>query len=166
MRGLKWQVPVAAVSILAQVALAAAGTVKVQRTIGFSDGADVRPKIREECRLQTKVPKFLSDFSSAVDLVEGDVGQAGRVLSMRITDVHAPGGGMFSGPKWMTVKGELRQDGRTIGSFTARRGSGGGVFGGYKGTCAIIGRCAKAIGKDIAAWLESPANDSRLGDAR
>lgn len=168
MRGLKWQVAVAVVvaGILVQVGSASAGTVKVPQTIGFSDDADVRPKVKDECQVQTKVPKFLKDFSSDVELVEGDPGGAGRVLSMRITEVHAPGGGAFSGPKWVTVKGELHEDGRVIGNFTARRGSGGGVFGGYKGTCAIVGRCAKTIGKDIAAWLESPGKDSRLGDAR
>ena len=65
----------------------------------------------------------------------------------------------------MTVKGTLREDGKPIGNFTAERFSGGGVFGGYKGTCAIVGRCAKAIGKDISIWLQNPGKNSRLGDA-
>jgi hypothetical protein len=87
------------------------------------------------------------------------------VLELTISQVHAPGGGAFSGAKSMTVKGVLRDNGKEIGSFTATRYSGGGVFGGYKGTCAIVGRCAKAIGKDIAQWLEDPKKGSELGDA-
>ncbi len=166
MRNLKWQIPMVVAVVLVQVAFASAGTVKVLQTIGFSEGSDVRPKIKDECQLQTKVPKFLKEYSSDVELVASDPGSTGRVLSMRVTQVHAPGGGMFSGPKWMTVTGELHEDGQMLGSFTARRGSGGGAFGGYKGTCSIIGRCAKAIGKDIAAWLKSPGKDARLGDAR
>ena len=164
MRVLRVQLLVTAVAVLGVAALASAGTVQVPRTIGFSEGADVRAKVKDECQLQTKVPHFVGEFSSDVELVDGD--GAGRVLSMRITDVHAPGGGMFSGPKWMAVKGELREGGQTIGTFTARRGSGGGAFGGYKSTCAILGRCAKAIGKDIAGWLKNPSTDARLGDAR
>jgi len=167
MRSVKWQIPtMVVVGVLMQAAFASAGTVKAAQTIGFADDADVRPKIKDECKLQTKVPAFLKDFSSDVELVTGDPGGTGRVLSMRVTQVHAPGGGMFSGPKWMTVTGELHEDGEMIGNFTARRGSGGGAFGGYKGTCSILGRCAKTIGKDIAAWLNSPGKDSRLGDAR
>ena len=61
--------------------------------------------------------------------------------------------------------GTLRENGKKIGNFIATRYSGGGAFGFYKGTCAIAGRCAKAIGKDIADWLKSPGVDSRLGDA-
>ena len=42
--------------------------------------------------------------------------------------------------------------------------SGGGVFGGYKGTCAIIGRGARAIGRDISTWLGNPTDGAELGD--
>ena len=80
----------------------------------------------------------------------------GRVLALEITEVHAPGGGAFSGPKWMSVKGELFDNGKQIGSFRAKRLSTGGAFGGFKGTCAIIGRCSKTLGSDIAGWLGSP----------
>ena len=33
------------------------------------------------------------------------------------------------------------------------RNSGGGFGGGYKGSCSVLGRCTKALGKDIAGWL-------------
>lgn len=33
------------------------------------------------------------------------------------------------------------------------RQSGGGVFGGVTGTCAIMDRIAAALGRDVAAWL-------------
>jgi len=80
--------------------------------------------------------------------------------------VHAPGGGAFSGPKWMSVRGALHENGKVIGSFCAKRINGGGPFGQFKGTCAIVGRSAKVIGRDIAGWLEKPTQDAKLGDAR
>ena len=142
-----------------------AGNVKVLRVVPIAEKASVPEKVRSECGLQDKVPAFLSSFASDVELVDSELGTQGRILELHIGDVHAPGGGAFSGPKWMTVTGVLREDGRKVGSFTAKRFSGGGMFGAYKGTCAIVARCAKAIGKDIAGWLRSPQDGARLGDA-
>ena len=140
------------------------GSVKVLRTIPF-DADAASQKIQDECELQNKVPKFLDAYSERVELVDGSLGKSGRILELEITEVHAPGGGAFSGPKWMTVEGVLRDNGREVGSFTASRYSGGGVFGAYKGTCAIVGRCAKTLGKDIANWLENPQKGSKLGNS-
>jgi hypothetical protein len=66
----------------------------------------------------------------------------------------------------MTVKGQLYENGKEADSFRAKRFSTGGMFAGFKGTCSIIGRCTKAIGEDIARWLEVPTANAKLGDAR
>jgi hypothetical protein len=66
----------------------------------------------------------------------------------------------------MTVRGQLYDRGRQIGSFRAKRYSTGGAFGAFKGTCAIIGRCTKALGQDIATWLAAPSQNAEIGDAR
>ena len=152
--------------LLLSGAPAPAGTesIKVLRVVPFAKEAQVPQKVQDECDLQTKVPAFLSKYASDVELVDGKLGTTGRVLDLRIRDVHAPGGGAFSGPKWMTVTGVLRENGREVARFSAKRFSSGGVFGGYKGTCAIIGRCAQTIGKDIANWLQNPKNGAQLGD--
>jgi hypothetical protein len=62
------------------------------------------------------------------------------------------------------VRGKLYQDGKEIGAFTGRRNSMGGAFGGFKGSCSVLGRTVKALGKDIAQWLVQPAKGSQLGD--
>jgi len=144
----------------------AAGTVKVQRSIPFAATAQVSAAVRDQCQLQTKVPEFLSQAAGgSVELVEGALNRkAGRVLEMEIIEVHSPGGGVFSGAKWMTVKGELYDRGKQIGSFRAKRSSGGGAFAAYKGTCGIIGRCTKTLGQDIATWLAAPTANASLGE--
>jgi hypothetical protein len=65
----------------------------------------------------------------------------------------------------MTVKGELYDRGKQIGSFRAKRYTTGGAFGAFKGTCSIIGRCTKTIGEDIARWLAAPTQNAIIGDA-
>jgi hypothetical protein len=159
---------VAGAFVLAALPAAAADTTKLARSIPFAANASVPAAVREQCSLQTKVPEFIQQAGgSSVELVDGALNRkAGRVLEMEITEVHAPGGGGFSGPKWMTVKGELYDKGKQIGSFRAKRYSTGGAFGGFKGTCAIIGRCTKAIGSDIASWLSAPTQNAELGDAQ
>lgn len=142
-----------------------AGAVQVLRAIPFASESGAPQKVKDECALDTKVPSFLAEYNSSVQLVDGALGESGRVLTLEITQVHAPGGGAFSGPKSMTVKGTLRENGQEVGNFTASRYSGGGAFGGYKGTCGIVGRCAKAIAKDISEWLSKPGVNSSLGDA-
>ena len=159
---------VAGVYVLALAPAAAAEPVKVLRSIPFASTAQVPPAVKEQCQLQTKVPEFLSQAAGAnVQLVDGALNRkVGRVLEWVISEVHAPGGGAFSGPKWLTVKGELFDRGKQIGSFRAKRFTTGGAFGAFKGTCSIIGRCSKAVGEDIAKWLAAPTQNAEIGDAR
>ena len=158
----------AAGALMLMAAGAASAQTKVQRSIPFAANAAVPQAVRDQCQLQTKVPEFVAaSAGSSVELVDGAVSRkTGRVLEMEITEVHAPGGGAFSGAKWMTVNGTLYDRGKSIGNFRAKRFSTGGAFGGFKGTCAIIGRCAKAIGTDIAGWLAAPTANANLGDAQ
>ena len=155
-------------ALLAAAPARAAEVVKIQRSIPFATTAQVPPKVRDSCQLQSKLSGFIAESAgSSVQVVDGPLPRGvGRVLEMEITEVHAPGGGAFSGPKWMTVKGELFDRGKSVGSFRAKRFTTGGAFGAFKGTCSIIGRCTKALGQDIAAWLAAPTANAEIGDAR
>ena len=148
---------------VAGAAIAEGGAIKVAREIPVAESSDVREAVRNECKLQTKVTMFLDKYSEQVELVDDPSGSGDR-LELTITKVNAGGGGAWSGPKSMTVKGQLFQNGKPGPTFTASRYSGGGMFAGYKGTCSIVGRCAKTIGKDISKWLENPTDGAALGD--
>ncbi len=145
-------------------AAAADAAIGIPRVVPFAEGVDVPAAVRDECQLGEKVSSFLKQSASNVDI--SDDPKQGRYLDMSITEVFASGGGAWSGPKWMTVKGTLMENDQAVASFRAKRFSTGGAFGGFKGTCSIIGRCAKTIAKDIATWLKNPVNDAELGDAR
>lgn len=134
--------------------------VKVLRTISFDSEAKIRQAVKDECKIETDVPHFIDAYSDQVQLVDGPLGKKGRVLDLTIVDARAAGGGMYSGTKWLTVKGVLKENGSKIGSFTAKRTT-VGLFN--LGACSAARRCSKAVGKDIAAWLKDPKSDSTLG---
>ena len=147
-------------------AVFAKDAVGIPKAVPFDDTIEVPPAVRRECKLPEKTASFIKKYGKKnVEFVESPNGE-GQYLEMSITEVHALGGGAFSGPKWMEVTGHLMENGSRVASFRAKRFSTGGAFAEFKGTCAIIGRCTKAIGKDIARWLKNPVDGAALGDAR
>lgn len=150
---------------------AAGGSITISRQAAFDPNLRVPDAVRAECDLPNKVSKFVQEYSEKgfdkVTLADNvSANTQGKALALKITDVLGTAGGAWSGYKQVTVEGTLWDNGKVIGTFKGTRHSGGGAFGGYKGTCAILGRCTKAIGKDVADWLQSPTMNARLGDAK
>jgi hypothetical protein len=141
---------------------AASAATQLARSIPIAAGAGASGAVSQECQLQTRVPEAIAQAASDVQLVDAP-SKAARWLELEISEVHGPGGGPFSGPKWLAVTGKLHERGKLIGSFRAKRLSTGGFV---KGTCATLGGCATSIGRDVAAWLQAPSMNAELGDAR
>lgn len=126
----------------------------------FSASVDA-PKVIAECDLQHRLPEFLTEFAPNT----GPTGAGGKTLTLEITHVMGFGGGLYSGPKQLVVKGTLTEGGAVTGSFEVKRTTvTGGAFGGYKGTCSLLHRVAKAVAKDVGEWLPSPTMDAKLGE--
>ena len=106
---------------------------------------------------------FLPQVVDAPTAKSGD-----RVLLVWIESAVAQGKAMgFTGrAKILTLFGTLYENGKRGPSFSATRHSRGGAFAGFKSSCAFYGRCAEALGQDIAAWLDAPVDGAKLGDAR
>src|SRR5262245_25313810 len=147
---------------LACTVSAAHAATQIARTIPIDPTAGASSAVQQECQIQTLVPSAIQQAGADVALVDKPA-KNGRWLEMSISEVHAPGGGPFSGPKWMAVSGKLFDKGKLIGTFRAKRLSTGGFV---KGTCATLGGCARAIGRDIAGWLGAPTMNAEIGDAR
>jgi hypothetical protein len=152
-----------AVAFFCTSAFGADAEVGIPKTVPYAQGVEVPDAVKNECQLGEKVSEFLLHDAS---VKVSDNPNEGRYLDMSITEVFAQGGGAWSGPKWMTVTGTLMENGKKVASFRAKRFSTGGAFGGFKGTCAIIGRCTKTIAEDIAKWLKNPVDGAQLGDAK
>ena len=116
--------------------------------------------VKRDCALDTMVGDWVLESVSkkhpgSKKLQQGASAGKDRVLKVTIVNVVGVGGGAYSGPKSMTVRAELLQSGKVIATTTKERTSGGGAFGGMKGTCQIFGRVAKTLGSDVAGWLPS-----------
>lgn len=132
----------------------------------YAKGLEVKPAIRVECKLEDKIPTFVKEFAGdsyeTVTLADNTKKAKGDTLEMNISSVTGFAGGAWSGRKSLSVSGTLKKNGKIAGTFVASRGSGRG----YRGTCSLLGRSAKAIAKDIAGWLKNPTKNARLGEAK
>ena len=146
--------------LVALVGAPALAAVQVPRTIQILPSAGATSAVQNECGLQTAVPQAIATAAADAQLVDAPA-KSGRWLELSISEVHALGGGPFSGTKWMSVSGKLHDRGKVIGSFRAKR-----LSTSVRGTCATLGKIATVIGQDVAAWLAAPTMNAELGDAR
>lgn len=157
--------------LLCVIATAAqADPIRMARVTPYADGARIAGKIKDECtRLPTQLADFTKEFGAEfgveVELVDSvDAASEGRVLQVEITDAVSRGNPFIGHRKYTDIEGTLYENGATVASFRGSRESMGGVFGGYKGSCSVLGRTMKALGKDIAQWLRDPEDGAELGD--
>lgn len=148
------------------VAALAGESIKMLRSVGFAEGAFVRPAIKSECNLEERLPNSIQEYARKngieVELVD-TLPSTGRVLELSITDAIEAGNAWTGRQKGLTTQGRLLEDGALVGTFRGRRMTMGGMFGGYRGACSFFARCAKTLGHDVADWLKSPVMDSNIG---
>jgi hypothetical protein len=150
----------------------AGGMLSLSKRAVYEETVNVPKVVKDQCRMEAKVIEYVQYFSKKnfdkIVLVDDPSEQTpGTALNIRITGAVAPKGGATTGIKSLTIKGTLWQDGKLAGTFAARRvTSGGASLVGYKGTCSMLGRSAKRLGKDVAAWLENPSMNAKLGDLK
>jgi hypothetical protein len=141
---------------------AGAERVQVRSVAGVATTSTIPANVKQECNIRTDLSAAVAAHAGGnAELVQKKP-SSGLYLNLVITYVHAPGGGVFSGPKWVEARGELLSGEKQLRSFRAKRTSGGPVTG----TCAMLAKVTNAMGRDIAAWLADESASSLLGDAR
>lgn len=148
----------------------AADPITMAKPVPYADDAIIAGKIKKECDIQNQLAAYTEEYAREghnltvkfVDAVQADA--PGMILDVHINDAVSAGHPFIGHRKTTLVTGKLYRDGELIGSFAGRRNSMGGAFGGYKGSCSVLGRTVKALGRDIAEWLKSPTMDAQLGD--
>jgi hypothetical protein len=148
-------------SLLLLSAGVGAEEVQVRSVAGVATASTIPPNVKNECNIQKDLPAAVVAHASDAKLAPGKSG-SGLYLDLVFTDVHAPPGGIFSGPKWLEARGTLERGGKKLRSFRAKRISGGPSAG----TCGALSKVTNAMGQDIASWLADESASSLLGDAR
>ncbi|HXC50640.1 MAG TPA: hypothetical protein VN634_07150 [Candidatus Limnocylindrales bacterium] len=136
----------------------ASSGIQLARRATVSAGINVHDKVLSECNLETTLPQLVAEKSTKVTLVDSP---SGTHLDLRIVDVHAPNGGFFSGPKWITVEGKLMSGKSVKGDFTVKESSMASAT-----ACGMLSKVMAVIAEDIATWLENPTKGARLTHAR
>nr|WP_298121850.1 hypothetical protein [uncultured Pseudoxanthomonas sp.] len=143
---------------------------KVQRSVPYGEDAIVAGSIKRECAIDTQLADALARFAVAgghqIELQDALDTTTGQALKLEFHDAQSAGNAWMGHRKSVTVKGWLFRDGQQVAKFVARRNSGGGFAGGFKGSCAVLERTVTAIGKDITGWLANPVDGGQLGDLR
>lgn len=136
----------------------AADVVSIPRVTPYADGIGTND-VRTKCDWNSKLGEYIAHSAEmSVSITDADVSQLnGKVLTMKITAIHAIGGGGWTGPKWAQVQGELRDGGKLVGSFTALQHSSVGLT-----ACGSLNHLAKELGEDIADWLKEPTLNAKL----
>lgn len=156
-------------TFVCSAAVADADTVYVGKVAPFTDSTTIAKNIIDECKLPESQMQYLHELAKEFDvtLVEDETAVSenkGRVLIVETFNAIS-GGNAFAGhKKQVIVKGRLLENGTELGNFTGIRGSMGGMWGGYKSSCAVLHRCQAALAKDILQWMKQPAKDSRIGE--
>ena len=133
--------------------------------VPYKEGISAPNAVLVECELERKLSKYLASeakgpYSKVIMNPTVSAETPGHALDIHITQVLAPGGGKWSGPKVVTVEGTLYDNGQVLGTFIAKRQT-------HKGrhTCGMLHNDAEAIAEDIGKWLRKPTLAAKLGDA-
>ena len=143
--------------------------VTIQSVVPYENKDKIASNIRSECKLNSQLAEFIGEYSQSAGInvnkkSNPKSSDEGNVLIVNITDAVSAGNAFIGHRKYTEIKGDLYNSGKKVSSFRASRASGGGMFGGYKGSCSVLGRTVDTLGKDVAAWLQRPVDNARLGN--
>ena len=121
-------------------------------------------KVLKECNIGTplseSVKKYSSNYGIKVDRVESiDKTDKGNYIKIEIVGTVSgnrwgPGVGLARRhAKMVTIEAAVFEDGKQVYKINRARKSGGGVFGGFKGTCSVLERTVNTLGNDVAKLL-------------
>lgn len=141
---------------LASLPVFAAEPIRIAEVVPYRDGVG-SAAMRAECDWNRVLSEEIVRRSKGrVVATDADLSTlSGPVLKLSIVNVHAAGGGGFSGPKWGVIRGELVGTGKAPMTFELRRTTSAGMSFSACGSMAKVGR---ALAVDVVEWLDDPTS--------
>jgi hypothetical protein len=142
-------------------------TLYIKPMATYSPNSRVSSKIKTECTLPKAISDSIIQFSknSGVNIkVKNNIRPNELELKIQIEDAVSSGNAFVGHNKFVDISGSIVKGNTVYYTFDAARRSGGGYFGAYRSSCSVLGRIAKALGKDISYWLSNPYDNAKMGD--
>jgi len=143
--------------------------IKISSKVPYAKNSRVSHAIKNECNIQSQITEYTKSYSEGNDLnvtIDDAPSSSDMVVKTTITNAVSRGNAFLGHRKYISIKSELYKNGKLLSTMHAARQSGGGFMGGFKGSCAVLGRSAKALGKDVANWLKNPIDNAYIGNTR
>jgi hypothetical protein len=152
-------------TLLACAPLASAARLEkvyIEAVIPYASEDVGSPALRSECNWNAKLPRRIVNASNGrIAIAKGPLDQqAGATLTIRITEAHIRGGGVYTGDKSARIEGELRRNGEVVKTFDLRRTEAGSV-----NACGAANAVGSLLARDVGAWIQAippaPAVDAK-----
>jgi len=125
--------------------------------VGYAPDASVPEKVKTECKLDDlltmrvgeRLRKKGSNGSGTTTSIDTAAGT--QVMKVQVTFVLGVGGGSFTGPKTVSLRADLLEQGLVRRSEKFSRTT----HRGFMGTCALIERCVNALAEDLQEWSDA-----------
>ncbi|NOZ91110.1 MAG: hypothetical protein GXO60_07505 [Epsilonproteobacteria bacterium] len=135
----------------------------------YSANSRIAQNIKDECKIDRTLIKYIQEVATQNGMrvvVKNDLSPDDVELKVEITDAISAGNAFIGHRKFVAIAGGLTKGGQSLGTFEAARRTGGGMFAGFKGSCAVLGRAVKALAQDTVKWMKNPKDKAMLGDVR
>ncbi|MGK0258780.1 MAG: hypothetical protein ACI96M_002213 [Candidatus Azotimanducaceae bacterium] len=135
-----------------------ADTLTVNSNPSYLDERIIPTNIVRECiELGPQLASFTKQYmekKGQTVVLDGasEPAEQGRSLILTLTNATSIGNAFMGHRKSVTIEAILYEDGVEIDHYRGSRDSGGGFGAGFKGSCSVLGRCVKTLGKDVANW--------------
>lgn len=146
-------------TVSAKVEKAPLSAIVVQADVPFRNEDSIANNVISECidlgkQFSDSFVKYAKQQKINVVQTEQALPETGRVLKLSIDDVYSAGNAFIGHRKSATVRADLIFDGKVVATTSKTRNSAGGVFGGFKGSCAVLEHTVNTLGSDVAKWLK------------
>ncbi len=139
--------------------LAWSADIQIPREVPYYDINIIQANVVEECKsLGTDLSEHIAqgltaNGLNATKLDMPDIAN-GLTIEAKISNLSSTGNAWLGHHKSLTVAVKTYKDGQALASKVFTRSTRGGFGGGFKGSCEVLDRAAKAIGDDIARWYK------------